>query len=112
MSNLDVILLLVVVFLAHICIILSLVALSLGAFLVFSAKKVHKEISVWSCKFVGYVVMILSIIMLLLSGYNVVRIAIKAENLRHDKNVRNVTEMQKIEEFMKKHGMKLPEKTD
>lgn len=47
---------------------LSLIALTMGATLVLKAKK-NADLGTGGCKFIGYIVGILAIIMLLLSGF-------------------------------------------
>lgn len=57
---------------ADVTFVLALIALVAGAFLVLSAK-VHKEISTTPCTVIGFIVVILSIIVILFSGYGMLR---------------------------------------
>lgn len=57
---------------ADITFVLALIALVAGASLILSVKS-HKGLSTGSCTFIGYAVIILSIIIILFSGYGMLR---------------------------------------
>jgi hypothetical protein len=57
---------------AGITFVLALIALVAGASLIFKTK-FHKEVQAGFCSFIGYAVIVLSIIVILFSGYGMVR---------------------------------------
>lgn len=57
---------------ADITFVFAILTLVAGAYLVLNAK-IHKEISTVPCKIIGYIAVILSILMLLFSGYGMIK---------------------------------------
>jgi len=92
-------------FYSGITFVLALIALVAGASLIFKIK-FHKEVPAGSCTFIGYAVIILSIIVILFSGYGM----LKGYFMRRDmmrQIMRRGKMMPMMQKKMKKPGMQM-----